>query len=85
MRSVPLPDAPERAGSLFDRVVKERLETPLPVSLPVYTYQELKALTPANYAGVLVRCSNGHAGFECLAYCNGRAWKVIELGASISL
>jgi hypothetical protein len=85
LRSVPLPDAPERPGSQFDRAVKERFETALPMRLPSYTYQQLTALTPAAYEGVMVVCSNGDNGRPCLAFCTGTAWKRLAWGENISL
>ncbi len=82
---IALPDIPNRDGKLFDKAVKERLETRAPVEIPVYTYQELSSLTASLYTGYLVRCSNGDSGDECLAYCDGFNWKVIALGSNISL
>jgi hypothetical protein len=78
----PLPDAPNNE---FDRAVKTRLESFCPVKLPVYSYQKLQETSPSLYAGYLVRCSNGNSGGECLAYCDGFNWRVVQVGANISL
>jgi len=80
-----LPDVPERPGDDFDRAVFERLAYAHPMRLPTYTVQELNSLTAGLYEGYIVRCSNGDAGDPCLAYCNGRVWKVISLGDTIAL
>jgi len=85
MKSVAIPDVPNRPGNSFDKRVKERLETVLPAKLPVYSYQQLSKLNVNSYAGTLVVCSNGNAGNECLAYCNGRAWFAVSLGNRISI
>lgn len=85
MRKTSLPNTPERDGTEFDKAIKERLEKPYPIELPVYTVQALEALTAKNYEGHIVRCSNGNAGAECLAYCNGRRWKMIPVDNYISL
>jgi len=85
MIKITIPDLPNRTGTEFDRAVKERLETPCPSKLPIHTVQELQALTAKNHTGYLVRCSNGNAGDECLAYCDGFKWVVVALGARISL
>lgn len=85
MIRVSLPDVPDRTGKKFDEAVKMRLETKLPYFLPSYTVQEIAVLAPANFSGALVRCSNGDAGSECLAFCNGRAWFVVELGSRVSI
>lgn len=82
---IAIPDVPNREGEIFDKAVKERMETRVPAELPVFTYQELSALTASLYQGDLVRCSNGDAGDECLAYCDGFNWKVIALGSNIAL
>jgi len=82
---VDIPDVPDRAGSDFDRAVREKLTSAQPVELPIYTAQQLNALTASIWRGHIVRCSNGDAGSECLAYCTGFNWKVIELGGNISL
>ena len=80
-----IPDIPNRPGTEFDRAVKERLEIPFPVKLPIYTVQKLQTLTAKLYPGHIVRCSNGDAGDECLAYCTGQKWVAIQLASKISL
>lgn len=77
-----LPDAPNNE---FDRAVKTKLESFEPARLPVYSYQQLKEVNPRLYSGYLVRCSNGNSGSECLAFCDGFKWKIIEIGVEISL
>jgi hypothetical protein len=54
-------------------------------TLKEYTVSELNNLTASNYENALVRCSNGNAGADCLAYCNGRAWFVVELGDRVAI
>lgn len=76
---------PDTTNKGFASAVKARLETQTPVELPVYTVQHLNTLTTRNYAGTLVRCSNGDSGSECLAFCDGFNWRVIALGSNISL
>ena len=78
----PLPDAPKDE---FSRAVKTKLEAFEPVKLPSYTTQQLNDTTPSMYSGYLVRCSNGNSGAECLAFCNGFKWLLVELGSEISL
>lgn len=81
----PVPEVPKRTGRLFDTAVKEWIESPQPVELPVYSYQQLIDLTPRRYPNTIVVCSNGDAGDECLAYCDGFNWRVVALGSNISL
>lgn len=83
IKTIAIPDAPNREGNDFDKAVKESLETVLPLKLPIYTAQHLQGLVASQYTGVIVRCSNGNSGVECLAYCNGKIWRVIELGNRI--
>jgi hypothetical protein len=78
-------NVPNRDGSDFDHAVKERLISAQPVKLSIFTYQQLTELDERLYAGYLVRCSNGDAGAECLAYCDGFNWKVVDLGSNIAL
>ena len=86
---IDLPEAPDRSmeqsGNEFDRAVKERLTSSHPVKLPVFTVQYLEGLTARSFKGYIVRCSNGDAGDECLAYCTGQNWKVIQLADKISM
>jgi len=82
---IDIPDAPSRSGSHFDRAVKEKLDSAQPVKLPIFTTQQLNSLTARLFAGYIVRCSNGDAGDECIAYCNGFTWKVLQLGDNIAL
>jgi hypothetical protein len=82
---IDMPDVPARIGSDFDRAVRERLTSAHPVNLPSFTVQQLEVLTPRLYEGYLVKCSNGDGGGECLAYCDGFNWKVVELGGNIAL
>ena len=82
---VDIPEPAPRPGNDFDRAVKEKLTSAQPVKLPVLTVQQLNALTARAFEGYLVRCSNGDAGDECLAYCTGQKWVVIQLGSKISL
>lgn len=85
LRIIDIPEVPNRDGNEFDRSVRNKLTSAQPVKLPEFTYQELTALTARVWEGYIVRCSNGDAGDECLAYCDGFNWKVIDLGSSISL
>jgi hypothetical protein len=85
LTKIAIPDVPERTGEEFDRQVKEWIENPLPFKLPIYTYQELITVNAGLWNGYIVRCSNGDAGDECLAYCDGFNWKVIQLGSNIAL
>jgi hypothetical protein len=78
----PLPDAPKDE---FSRAVRTKLEAFEPVRLPSYTVQQLNDTTPSMYSGYLVRCSNGNSGAECLAFCDGFKWKIIDIGNEISL
>ena len=82
---IDIPDVPQRDGNDFDNAVKERLTSAHPTKLPIYTVQELEDLTASLFKGYLVRCSNGDAGSECLAYCDGFNWKAIQLGSNIAL
>jgi hypothetical protein len=82
---VDIPEVEQRPGDYFDRAVRERLVNAHPLKLPIYSTQELKTLTAKLFAGYLVGCSNGDAGDECLAYCDGFNWKVVALGDNISL
>ena len=68
----------------FLQAIKVRFDTVQSTELPVYTTEELKATVARLHTGKLVRCSNGNAGAECLAYCDGLNWKIIELGATVS-
>jgi hypothetical protein len=81
-----IPDVYGASPSLaaFIRAVKTRLTGAQPVKLPVYTTEQLNAETARLHEGKIVRCSNGNAGSECLAYCDGLNWKIIELGGDIS-
>ena len=85
LRIIDIPDAPERDGKEFDEAVRERLVSPHAVKLPVFTFQQLQDLTPSHYTDYIVKCSNGDAGSECLAYCDGFNWKVVQLGSNIAL
>ena len=85
LKIIDIPDVPERTGSDFDRAVRERLTSEHTSKLPVFTTQYLNTLTASLYRGHLVRCSNGDAGSECLAYCDGFNWKVIQLGSNVSI
>ena len=82
--SLSIPSPPTRDGNDWDRSVKSRLDAILPARLPGYTVQELNTLDAREYDGYLVRCTNGNSGAECLAFCNGRTWNVIELGSVIA-
>jgi hypothetical protein len=82
MIKIQIPDTADRD---FLRAVKSRFETKVPLELPIYTVQHLQTLTAANYAGHVVRCSNGDAGSECLAYCDGFNWRVVQIGSNVSL
>lgn len=82
--NIAIPNPPTRDGNDWDRAVKNRLDTMLPARLPSYTVQELNTLNAREYDGYLARCSNGNAGAECLVFCNGRTWNIIELGAVIA-
>ena len=53
------------------------------LTLPTHTTAELEALTAAEHAGTLVRCADGDAGAECLAFCDGTGWFRISLGAPV--
>jgi hypothetical protein len=83
-----IPDVPEKIGidlKEFLTAVKTVLDNPEVLNLESYTVQELSSLLARNYENKVVVCSNGNAGAECLAYCNGRAWHVISLGDRISI
>ena len=83
-----IPDIPKdtpNAMVKFFRAIKNRLDKPQAVELPVYTAQDLNATTARLHAGKLVRCSNGDTGDECLAYCDGFNWKVVQLGSTVSI
>lgn len=82
---IDIPDVPIRDGDDFDRAVKERLISEHPSLLPIFTVQQLDALTARLFKGYLVRCSNGNAGAECLAYCDGFNWQIVALAGNISL
>lgn len=85
---IAIPDIPDNIGpsmSGFLRAVKNKLEATEELCLKNYTVQQLNNLTASNYSGRLVRCTNGNAGSECLAYCNGYAWYVVELGSKVSI
>lgn len=73
------------ATTEFEKAVKDFLENQHPARVPIYTYQDLIAANPRNYSGYIVRCINGDAGDECLAYCDGFTWQVVELKGKISL
>lgn len=84
---ISLPDPPDNLDpglSEFLMAIKNKLEHPEEIELKSFTTQQLNALTAANHDGQVVRCTNGDAGDECLAYCNGRAWYVIDLGSKVS-
>ena len=71
IKEISLPEIPDRDGKDFDKAIKERFETIVPIRLPLYTFRELSDVKPQPYEGSMVRCSNGNAGEECIAYCNG--------------
>lgn len=57
------------------------------VTLPSYTVAELVGIDPTAAAniGKWVHCSNGAAGSECMAYCNGTSWLRVLLGAAVAV
>jgi hypothetical protein len=84
---ISLPDIPENLPEGlgdFLQVLKNKLETPEEIQLKTYSVQELESLTAKNYAYRVVRCTNGDAGAECIAYCDGFAWYAIELKAKVA-
>ena len=85
IKKVSIPDIPKRDGAEFDKAIKERLTVAVPIELPIYTAQVLQSMTPSVYPHHIVACSNGDAGGECVAYCNGRAWFVVALGNRIAM
>lgn len=85
LKEIVIPAVPNRQGQEFDKALKQRFENPAPLKLPVYTFQQLKEVSPEMYPNCMVVCSNGDAGVECLAYSNGRAWFVVTIGNRITI
>ena len=84
---IALPDVPDKLDQAlkeFLQAVISILETAEEVQLKTYSVQELNSLTAKNHAYQVVRCTNGDAGDECVAYCNGFAWYVLELGSKVA-
>ena len=82
-----LPNPPETKDANLNSflwAIKNRLESPYPLHLGSHSVGELNALSKRQFANHVVSCSNGNAGDECLAYCDGFNWYVIELGSEIS-
>lgn len=79
-----IPAGIDRGLQVFLMSIKTYLETTQASELPVYTAEQLNSTTAKINTGKLVRCSNGDTGSECLAYCDGFNWKVVQLGNTVS-